>query len=79
MHNLLEIPLSVYQVEKPVFLGLAEKDPIAAPPLIRPSTEKCCKNLTVKSFAGSHWLLWDNKDDINKELSAWLEALASQT
>jgi len=72
-------PLSAYQVEKPVFLGLAQKDPIALPVMIRSSTEKHCKNLTVKSFDGGHWLLWDNKDDINKELGAWLEALSLST
>lgn len=76
IHNLLVIPLSAYEVEKPVFLGLAEKDPLALPAIIKPSTEKWCKNITVKSFNGGHWLLWDSKDDVNKELGAWLETLS---
>ncbi|KAJ3565460.1 hypothetical protein NP233_g7616 [Leucocoprinus birnbaumii] len=70
-----QIPQSSYAIEKPVWLGLAEGDMVANPLLIRPSTEKWCKNSTIKSFSGSHWLLWDNKDEINVELSAWLETL----
>ncbi|KAF9455042.1 alpha/beta-hydrolase [Macrolepiota fuliginosa MF-IS2] len=67
------IPLPAYMVEKPVFLALAEKDTVAVPFMSKTSTEKCCKNLTTKSFSGGHWLLWDNKDEINAELAAWLE------
>lgn len=72
-----QIPQSSYAIEKPVWLGLAEGDTVAAPFLIRPPTEQWCKNLTIKSFSGSHWLLWDNKDEINVELTAWLETLSA--
>lgn len=70
-----EIPEATYMLELPVFLGLAEKDPLAIPSLMKSTTEKFCKNVMVKAFSGSHWLLWDNKDEVNTELAAWLETL----
>jgi hypothetical protein len=70
-----EIPLSAYTIEKPVFLGLAEKDTVSSPLLTKGHSEKWCKKLTVKSFSGAHWLIWENKDELNTELTAWLSTL----
>ncbi|KXN83914.1 Bifunctional epoxide hydrolase 2 [Leucoagaricus sp. SymC.cos] len=70
-----QIPESSYVIDKPVFLGLAEKDTVTTPALAKIPTEKWCKNLTTRSFDGGHWLMWENKDKLSTEIATWLETL----
>jgi len=70
-----QIPLAAYAVEKPVFFGVALLDTVAMPEFAKQVTAQFCKNLTVKEFSGGHWVMWDNKDEVNAELAAWLKTL----
>ncbi|KAF7784605.1 hypothetical protein Agabi119p4_770 [Agaricus bisporus var. burnettii] len=75
LEEIKQIPHSAYTIEKPVFLGLTEKDPLCPPAISKPSAEQFCKNVTIKVFDCGHWIFWEKRDEFNKELAAWLETL----
>jgi soluble epoxide hydrolase/lipid-phosphate phosphatase len=69
------IPQSAYTIEKPVFLGLTEKDPLCVPVIFKALASQFCKNVTTKLFSCGHWIFWEKKDQLSEELAVWVETL----
>ncbi|KAF8898873.1 Alpha/Beta hydrolase protein [Infundibulicybe gibba] len=69
------IPTSKYQVHQPVFFGAAKRDYVANAVLNKMSVAKYCENSTVHEFDTAHWIMWEAKDELNRELLRWLQTL----
>ncbi|ETW76562.1 Esterase/Lipase [Heterobasidion irregulare TC 32-1] len=68
------IPLSSYGFQQPAFFGAALKDMIALPVIGKATVQAAAKGpVTIREFDGDHWIVLSHADEINRELSAWLE------
>ena len=68
------IPLSSYGFQQPAFFGAALKDMIALPVFGKATVQAAAKGpVTIREFDGDHWIVLSHADEINRELSAWLE------
>ncbi|KAF8647910.1 hypothetical protein AX16_006442 [Volvariella volvacea WC 439] len=73
------IPVNNYAIARPVFFGGAKQDYVALSPLGKATTERFCSNATIREFDAGHWLLWEVKDELNKELQSWIDSISSPT
>ncbi|KAF8922734.1 alpha/beta-hydrolase [Mucidula mucida] len=62
-------------ITKPTFFGGAKNDLIALADLQLKSLSATCPNLTYREFNAGHWILWEAKDEVNKELLKWIQGL----
>ena len=68
------VPLSSYGFQQPAFFGAALKDMLALPVFGKATVQAAAKGpLTIREFDGDHWIVLSHADEINRELSAWLE------
>ncbi|KAK0210884.1 Alpha/Beta hydrolase protein [Desarmillaria ectypa] len=63
------------EITKPVFYGGALQDAVALNVVNKATTADKCKNATVHEYDGGHWIIWETKDEINRDLLDWLKAL----
>ncbi|KAK0441745.1 Alpha/Beta hydrolase protein [Desarmillaria tabescens] len=63
------------EVTKPVFYGGALKDFVALNAVNKAGTVAKCKNATIHEYEGCHWVMWEAKDAVNRDLLTWLKAL----
>ncbi|KAJ8091194.1 hypothetical protein PM082_004170 [Marasmius tenuissimus] len=69
------IPPENIVVEKPVFFGAALKDFIAVAPGQITSTQGTSPNSTIHLYNAGHWVQWEARDELNRDLLAWIEGL----
>ncbi|KAG7447074.1 alpha/beta-hydrolase [Guyanagaster necrorhizus] len=69
------VPEANLEVTKPVFYGGALKDLVALNALNKAGTAGKCKNATIHEYDGCHWVMWEAKDEVNRDLLSWLKAL----
>ncbi|KAK0459856.1 Alpha/Beta hydrolase protein [Desarmillaria tabescens] len=70
-----EISADNLEITKPVFYGGALQDAVALNVVNKTATTEKCKNTTLHEYDGGHWIIWETKDDINRDLLDWLKAL----
>ncbi|KAK0210018.1 Alpha/Beta hydrolase protein [Desarmillaria ectypa] len=63
------------EVTKPVFFGGALKDFVCLSAVNKAGTVAKCKNATIHEYEGCHWVMWEAKDEVNRDLLSWLKAL----
>ncbi len=63
------------EVTNPVFYGGALKDFVALNAVNKAGTVEKCKNATIHEYDGGHWVMWEAKDEVNKDLLNWLKTL----
>ncbi|KAK1224639.1 hypothetical protein PQX77_012441 [Marasmius sp. AFHP31] len=69
------IPPENAVVVKPVFFGAGVRDfAVLAPVMIR-STLDSSANATIRLYDATHWLQWEAKDEVNRDLLTWIEGL----
>lgn len=72
------IPTTSYDIHKPVFFGAALRDYICLESMGKVYTAQYCKGgTTVRDFDTGHWVMLEAKDEVNKELSEWIQGLGS--
>jgi hypothetical protein len=71
------IPQSAYKITKPVFLGLAEQDYICLPVVQQMTTAPHCTQLTEKTYAGDHWIVFSHADALAADLHGWVNGIIS--
>lgn len=69
------IPADNLEITKPVFYGGALHDAVALNVVNKTETTDNCKNATVHEYDGGHWIIWEAKDEINRDFLDWLKAL----
>ncbi|KAL0572420.1 hypothetical protein V5O48_009538 [Marasmius crinis-equi] len=69
------IPPENLIVAKPVFLGAALADFVLVAPQMIQSTLDSSTNSTIRVYPAGHWLHWEVKDEVNRDLFAWIEGL----
>lgn len=69
------VPQAQHIVQKPVFFGAAKSDYVALAAIGKFNTSQLCPNATVREFDTGHWVTWEAKDEVNKELLSWIQAL----
>ncbi|KAL0056717.1 hypothetical protein AAF712_016677 [Marasmius tenuissimus] len=62
-------------VKKPVFFGAALQDFVATAPSQVKATLDSSANSTVHLYNSGHWVHWETKDEVNRDLLAWIEGL----
>ncbi|PBK87786.1 alpha/beta-hydrolase [Armillaria gallica] len=68
-------PEEYLEVTNPVFYGGALKDFVALNAVNKAGTVEKCKNATIHEYDGGHWVMWEAKDEVNKDLLNWLKTL----
>ncbi|KAF9530855.1 Alpha/Beta hydrolase protein [Crepidotus variabilis] len=68
------IPKENYFVNRPVFYARALNDVLAIPPLFDASMAYT-PQLTVREYQAAHWVHWEKRDEVNRDLKDWLEGL----
>lgn len=61
-------------LEMPALFIAAKRD-VAVPPSLSQGMEKLFKNLTRGEVNASHWALWQASEEINKQITDWLQSL----
>ncbi|SJL00528.1 uncharacterized protein ARMOST_03841 [Armillaria ostoyae] len=69
------IPADNLEITKPVFYGGALHDAVALNAVNKAATIDKCKNATLHEYNGGHWIIWEAKDEINRDLLEWLKSL----
>ncbi|KAK0451001.1 Alpha/Beta hydrolase protein [Armillaria borealis] len=69
------IPADNLEITKPVFYGGALHDAVALNAVNKAATTDTCKNVTLHEYDGGHWIIWEAKDEINRDLLEWLKSL----
>lgn len=69
------IPKENIPIRKPVFLGACTKDFIGLAAKQKATTASLAKHLTVHEYDVGHWVQLEAKDEVNRDLLAWFEAL----
>jgi soluble epoxide hydrolase / lipid-phosphate phosphatase len=62
-------------ITAPVFFGAALRDAVCLAQIGKQTTFEHCKNATVKEFDTGHFVQFEAKDEVNKELKAWIEGM----
>lgn len=68
------IPKENIPINKPVFLGTCLKD-LGPSEMQKIQTASQAKDLTVHEYNAGHWVQLEAKDDVNRDLLAWIKAL----
>ncbi|KAJ7592486.1 Alpha/Beta hydrolase protein [Mycena floridula] len=69
----LAIPKQNIMVTKPVFFGAALRDVVALASVQKMILAKTCTNTTVCDYDAGHWVMVEKKDEVNRDLLAWIE------
>ncbi|KAJ7588150.1 alpha/beta-hydrolase [Mycena floridula] len=69
----LAIPKQNIMVTKPVFFGAALRDFVALASVQKMVVAKTCTNTTVCEYDAGHWVMVEKKDEVNRDLLAWIE------
>lgn len=72
------VPVDKYEIHKPVFFGAAQQDYVALAATGKQSVTQLCKSVTIREFDTGHWVMLEAKDEVNQELSAWIQGLVSK-
>ncbi|KAK0204252.1 Alpha/Beta hydrolase protein [Desarmillaria ectypa] len=63
------------EVTMPVFFGGALKDFICLSAIHKIGTADKCKKATIHEYEACHWVMWEAKDEVNRDLLSWLREL----
>ncbi|KAJ7590104.1 alpha/beta-hydrolase [Mycena floridula] len=69
----LAIPEQNIMVTKPVFFGAALRDLVCLASMQKMILAKTCTNTTVCDYDAGHWVMVEKKDEVNRDLLAWIE------
>ncbi|KAL0564907.1 hypothetical protein V5O48_017130 [Marasmius crinis-equi] len=69
------IPEENLTVVKPVFLGATLRDFVVIAPSSVRATLDTSSNATIHLYDTGHWVQWEAKDELNRDLQAWIEGL----
>ncbi|KAL0572069.1 hypothetical protein V5O48_009887 [Marasmius crinis-equi] len=69
------IPSQNLIVNKPVFFGAALADFVVIAAIQLQTTMNSTTNSTLHLYNGGHWIHWQQKDEVNRDLLAWIEGL----
>ncbi|KAK0236641.1 Alpha/Beta hydrolase protein [Armillaria nabsnona] len=67
-------PPKVMKVTKPVFFGGASKDYVCFANMGLAGTKATCEDTTAHVYDAGHWVQMEAKDEVNRDLLAWIEA-----
>ncbi|KAL0058846.1 hypothetical protein AAF712_014450 [Marasmius tenuissimus] len=70
-----DIPPENIVVKKPVFFGAALQDFVAIAPVQIKATLDTSANSTIHLYNAGHWVHWEAKDEVNRDLLSWVEGL----
>lgn len=69
------IPKENIKIQEPTFLGTCLKDVVVLAPLQKATTSPLATNLTLHEYDAGHWVQVEAKDELNRDLLAWIKAL----
>ncbi|KAK1221426.1 hypothetical protein PQX77_015764 [Marasmius sp. AFHP31] len=69
------IPPENVVLKKPVFFGAALQDFVAIAPVQVKATLDTSTNSTIHLYNAGHWVHWETKDEVNRDLLSWIEGL----
>ncbi|KAK1224640.1 hypothetical protein PQX77_012442 [Marasmius sp. AFHP31] len=69
------IPSENLVIQKPVFFGAALQDFVAIAPVQIKATLDTSANSTICLYNAGHWVHWQAKDEVNRDLLGWIEGL----
>lgn len=73
--SLAGIPKENILIQKPVFFGASLKDFVCLAEAQKVTTASLAKDLTVHEYDACHWVQLEAKDELNRDLLAWIKAL----
>ncbi len=74
LHILEANPPKVMKVTKPVFFGGASKDYVCFASMSLAGTKATCEDTTAHVYDAGHWVQLEARDEVNRDLLAWIEA-----
>ncbi|KAK0462974.1 Alpha/Beta hydrolase protein [Desarmillaria tabescens] len=72
-------PPKIEKVSKPVFFGGASKDYVCLAHMSLAGTTASCEDTTSHVYDTGHWVQLEAKDEVNRDLLAWIQAVEVKT
>ncbi|KAF9524730.1 alpha/beta-hydrolase [Crepidotus variabilis] len=69
-----KIPKENYHIHKPAFYACALNDAVAIPAFFEATSKQYISQLTVHKYEATHWVHWEKREEVNRDLLSWLES-----